>query len=148
MQLIKRALVVSVSLYLIVVLSLLAFDRRNKKPAVLIQTRPGSVVHIEASESAIVTTTYPITFVAEPMAQIVGLANVYAGPADHYAVIGHLGDGEMRRIIQKSSDQKWLQICCVAGQVAWIAVNKIQIVGDVLGLPTYIDISATEQISK
>lgn len=109
----------------------------KQKAGVLIQTKPGSVVHIEASESAIVTTSYPITFVPEPMAHTTEAISVFAGPGD-YVVIGNLQEGEVRRIIQKSSDEKWLQICCVGGQVAWISIDKIEIDGSVQNLPTYI----------
>lgn len=113
----------------------------NQQRQVVINPQPGKVVHADISESAIVTTAYPVTFAPEPMAIVSDPANLYAGPAPTYAVIGAIRSGEMRRIIQRTSAGDYLQICCVQGQIAWIESARVQVDGDTSSIPIYIDLT-------
>lgn len=110
----------------------------QKERQVVINPQPGKVIHVEISESAVVTTIFPVIFKPEPMAVVSDPVSVYAAPSTDSAVIGVLRTGEMRRILQQSEGQAFLQICCVQGQMAWVESAKVRVNGDTSALPVFV----------
>lgn len=105
----------------------------------------GMVLHLDATASQVITTSYPITYVEEPSAIIDFDTNAYSSPSDQGAIIGYLRSGDTRRILTRTSAGDWFQVCCVQGSPAWLKNEDILIDGEIRNLPVYIDFRATSE---
>lgn len=61
--------------------------------------------------------------------------SVYAGPGQAYGKVGLLKANEVKKLLERTSDGTWLQICCVNGDPVWVAANLVQVQGDIAKVP-------------
>ncbi|MBX7236328.1 MAG: protein kinase [Caldilineales bacterium] len=61
--------------------------------------------------------------------------SVYAGPGPAYGKVGLLKANEVKKLLGRTSDGDWLQICCVNGDPVWVAANLVQVQGDIAKVP-------------
>ncbi len=64
-----------------------------------------------------------------------GLVALRTGPGVEYPQIAQLGPNIPVAIIGRSTDQAWLEICCISGQSMWVAAQHVTVNNDIALVP-------------
>ncbi|MCB0199120.1 MAG: protein kinase [Anaerolineae bacterium] len=106
-------------------------------------TPPRAILPTEAPTSTPIPDPPTATPVRDPTARVAGSStvNVRSGPGTDYARVGEVRGGETFTIVGRNSDSTWWQICCVAGDPAWIAASLVQVTGALEGV-SLVEVSA------
>ncbi len=82
---------------------------------------------VRPPSAVIVTPTPP----PEPYVQTKGsVVNIRQGPSTLFPIVGKMAEGSRYRIIGKTRDGQWWQICCVNEKPAWVAAWVVEAIGD------------------
>jgi len=97
---------------------------------------PRAVLPTEAATSTPIPDLPTATPFQDPTARVAGSSpvNVRSGPGTDYARVGEVRGGEAFTIVGRNGDASWWQICCVAGEPAWIAASLVQAIGALEGV--------------
>jgi uncharacterized protein YgiM (DUF1202 family) len=63
------------------------------------------------------------------------LANARRGPGTTFELLGQVEQGTQLKILARTPDENWWQVCCVANQPAWVAANLVVAKGPLAEVP-------------
>ena len=97
---------------------------------------PRAILPTEAPTSTPIPDPPTATPVQDPTGRVAGSStvNVRSGPGTDYALVDEVRGGETFSIVGRNRDSTWWQICCVAGDSAWIAASLVQAAGALEGV--------------
>lgn len=91
-----------------------------------------------ATETPTFTPTFTGTPTATPTPYVEvesGLVTLRSGPGVNYPLIAQLGPDIPVSLVGRNPEGTWLQICCINGADAWVAVQNVQIFNDIAQVP-------------
>ncbi len=101
-------------------------------------TPPAPTSTVQPVVEATTEVVTPAPGIAQPQVVSDQDVSVYAGPGQGFGKIGLLKANEVKKLLGRTADGSWLQICCVNGDPVWVAANLVQVQGDIAKVPVVV----------